>query len=60
LKHRVLVPTINYSTGRGQFFKTTHYPSFELDHRLKIVGGVGYRRRACVLSASAQRLRRLH
>jgi len=31
-KHRVLMPTINYSTGRGQFFKTTHHPSFELDH----------------------------
>ena len=37
LKHRVLVPTVNYSTGRGQFFKTPHHPSFELDHRLKIV-----------------------
>ena len=37
LKHRVLVPAVNYSTGRGQFFKTPHHPSFELDHRLKIV-----------------------
>lgn len=37
LKHRVLVPTVNYSTGRGQFFKTPHHPTFELDHRLKIV-----------------------
>lgn len=37
LKHRVLVPTVNYSTGRGQFFKTPHHPSFELDHRMKIV-----------------------
>lgn len=37
LKHRVLVPTVNYSTGRGQFFKTPHHPSFELDHRMQIV-----------------------
>lgn len=37
LKHRVLIPTVNYSTGRGQFFKTPHHPSFEIDHRMKIV-----------------------
>jgi hypothetical protein len=37
LKHRVLVPAVNYSTGRGQFFKTPHHPSFEFDHSLKIV-----------------------
>lgn len=37
LKHRVLVPAVNYSTGRGQFFKTPHNPSFELDHRMEIV-----------------------
>jgi hypothetical protein len=37
LKHRVLVPAVNYSTGRGQFFKTPHHPSFELDHRMKVV-----------------------
>ncbi|MBA3022722.1 MAG: patatin-like phospholipase family protein [Gammaproteobacteria bacterium] len=37
LKHRVLVPAVNYSTGRGQFFKTPHHPSFELDHRMKAV-----------------------
>ncbi|MBL5862074.1 patatin-like phospholipase family protein [Serratia fonticola] len=37
LKHRVLVPAVNYSTGRGQFFKTPHHPSFEFDHRMKIV-----------------------
>jgi hypothetical protein len=36
LKHRVLVPAVNYSTGRGQFFKTPHHPSFELDHRMKV------------------------
>lgn len=37
LKHRVLVPAVNYSTGRGQFFKTPHHPSFELDHSMKVV-----------------------
>lgn len=37
LKHRVLIPAVNYSTGRGQFFKTPHHPSFEVDHRMKIV-----------------------
>ena len=37
LKHRVLVPAVNYSTGRGQFFKTPHHPSFELDHRMTAV-----------------------
>lgn len=37
LKHRVLVPTVNYSTGRGQFFKTPHHSSFEKDHHMKIV-----------------------
>ena len=37
LKHRVLVPAVNYSTGQGQFFKTPHHPSFELDHQMKVV-----------------------
>lgn len=37
LKHRVLIPAVNYSTGRGQFFKTPHHPSFELDHHMTIV-----------------------
>lgn len=37
LKHRVLVPAVNYSTGRGQFFKTPHHPTFELDYRMKLV-----------------------
>ncbi|EFL9552800.1 patatin-like phospholipase family protein, partial [Escherichia coli] len=37
LKHRVLIPAVNYSTGRGQFFKTPHHPSFELDHHMRIV-----------------------
>jgi uncharacterized protein len=37
LKHRVLIPAVNYSTGRGQFFKSPHHESFELDHRMKLV-----------------------
>lgn len=37
LKHRVLIPAVNYSTGRGQFFKTPHHLSFEFDHRMRIV-----------------------
>lgn len=37
LKHPALVPAVNYSTGRGQFFKTPHHSSFELDHRMKVV-----------------------
>jgi predicted acylesterase/phospholipase RssA len=36
LKHRVLVPAVNYSTGKGQFFKTPHHPTFELDHRMTL------------------------
>lgn len=37
LKHRVLIPAVNYSTGRGQFFKTPHHPTFELDQRMSLV-----------------------
>lgn len=37
LKHRVLIPAVNYSTGRGQFFKTPHHPTFEFDHSMKVV-----------------------
>lgn len=37
LKHRVLIPAVNYSTGLGQFFKTPHHSSFELDHRMSVV-----------------------
>lgn len=37
LKHRVLVPAVNYTTGRGQFFKTPHHQSFEFDHHMKLV-----------------------
>lgn len=37
LKHRVLIPAVNYSTGRGQFFKTPHHQKFETDHRMRLV-----------------------
>lgn len=37
LKHRVLVPSVNCATGRGQFFKTPHHPKFEFDHKMKVV-----------------------
>ena len=37
LKHRVLVPAVNYTTGRGQFFKTPHHQTFEFDHRMSLV-----------------------
>lgn len=37
LKHRVLIPTVNYSKGSGQFFKTSHSPQFYMDHKHKLV-----------------------
>lgn len=40
LRHRVLIPTVNYSKGSGQFFKTPHAPQFSMDvgHKLVDVG----------------------
>jgi patatin-like phospholipase/acyl hydrolase len=37
LRHRLLVPTVNCMTGRGQFFKTPHHETFSLDHRMRLV-----------------------
>lgn len=37
LKHRVLTPTVNYSKGSGQFFKTPHSPKFSLDYKHRLV-----------------------
>lgn len=37
LRHRVLIPAVNYTTGKGQFFKTPHHPTFEMDHKLSLV-----------------------
>lgn len=37
LSHRVLIPAVNCTTGKGQFFKTPHHPRFEFDHKMKLV-----------------------
>lgn len=37
LRHRVLIPAVNFTTGRGQFFKTPHHSSFEIDHEMRLV-----------------------
>ena len=37
LKHRVLIPTVNYSKGSGQFFKTPHSEQFFMDFKHKLV-----------------------
>lgn len=36
LKRRVMIPAVNLTTGRPQFFKTPHNPRFTRDARLKI------------------------
>jgi uncharacterized protein len=33
----VLIPTINYSTGKPAIFKTAHHPSFKRDHEYRAV-----------------------
>lgn len=35
--HRVVIPAINYSTGRPQIFKTPHHINFKRDHKFRIV-----------------------
>ncbi|MFI8373015.1 CBASS cGAMP-activated phospholipase [Pseudomonas helleri] len=37
LTRRVMIPTVNLSTGKPQFFKTPHNPSFNRDGRLTLV-----------------------
>ena len=37
LKHRVIIPAINYSSGRVQLFKTRHHPSFITDYKRSLV-----------------------
>lgn len=37
LKHRVIIPAVNYSVGKCQLFKTPHHVSFERDHKLSLV-----------------------
>lgn len=36
-KHPVIVPSINYSTGKPQIFKTPHHPDFKRDHQCRLV-----------------------
>jgi len=37
LEHRVLIPTVNCSTGKGQFFKTPHTQALASDHHRLLV-----------------------
>lgn len=37
LRHRILIPSVNCSTGKGQFFKTPHAPAYRLDCELPLV-----------------------
>jgi len=36
-KHPVMIPSINYSTGRPSVFKTPHHSDFKRDHRHQLV-----------------------
>lgn len=37
LERRVMIPAVNLSTGKPQFFKTPHNPQFNRDGRLKLI-----------------------
>ena len=37
LKHRVIIPTINYSSGKVQLFKTRHHSTFITDYKRSLV-----------------------
>jgi uncharacterized protein len=37
LAHRVLIPTVNFSSGRCQIFKTPHAKNLEFDHCVSLV-----------------------
>lgn len=37
LNQRVLIPAVNYSTGKPQIFKTPHAPALESDYQLSLV-----------------------
>jgi uncharacterized protein len=37
LTRRVMIPAVNLSTGKPQFFKTPHNPAFSRDGRLKLI-----------------------
>lgn len=36
-QHPVIVPAINFTTGKPVIFKTDHHPNFRVDHKLKAV-----------------------
>jgi patatin-like phospholipase/acyl hydrolase len=36
-KHPVIIPSVNYSTGEGVLFKTSHHPDLRRDHRAPLV-----------------------
>jgi patatin-like phospholipase/acyl hydrolase len=36
LRHRVIIPAINYTKGEGQMFKTPHHPTFKTDWQYRI------------------------
>jgi uncharacterized protein len=36
-KHPLIIPSINYSTGEGVLFKTSHHPDLRWDHRVPLV-----------------------
>ena len=35
-RHRLIIPTVNYSTGKPQFFKTPHHDTFRADRKRKM------------------------
>ena len=37
LKHPVIIPSLNLTRGKAQFFKTPHHPDFKTDLHLKVV-----------------------
>lgn len=36
-QHPIIVPAINFTTGKPVVFKTDHHPNFRVDHKLKAV-----------------------
>lgn len=36
IPRRLIIPTVNYSTGKPQFFKTSHHQNFRVDKKLKL------------------------
>ncbi len=36
-KHRLLITSVNYTTGKPQMFKTRHHPDFKMDYKLPMI-----------------------